>query len=335
MRRVSVALVAVTVAAALIVLAIPAVAARGEPRSFNVTPATLKGGQTITSFGRGCLPGVGVRIRLDGRLIQRDVTDHNGRFVALVQIPAGTTPGPRDLTAGCGSRYLGGLVIRVLRSELDVSPRLVEAGDPVTGSGGGCPHGLTVHLKLNRTLVGTTRANRFGRFRKSVATPGGTPAGVHVVSARCAGRFVGAVRVQVTDPYPAAPDSLGVSASAAPAGETITVTGDRCPDSVPAAALDGQPLALSVDRGGGEGFSARATIPRGTPPGAHQLWAGCDAGSAGTTPLTVLDPAGSGPAAARQAFGTRHDSDQVIWGGLVAGVTLLVASLGVTRRRRT
>jgi hypothetical protein len=69
------------------------------------------------------------------------------------------------------------------------------------------------------------------------------------------------------------------------------------PDRKPVASLDGHPLALTSQPAKGKGFTATATIPRQTSPGRHLLSAACDAGSAGTTELRVIDPAGTDPAA--------------------------------------
>ena len=74
------------------------------------------------------------------------------------------------------------------------------------------------------------------------------------------------------------------------------------------------------------------TIPATATPGGHTLWAGCDAGSAGTTELQVLE--GSQPAAARMQFGAQPPSGLALWLGLFSGVAVLVASVAVTTRRR-
>ena len=65
---------------------------------------------------------------------------------------------------------------------------------------------------------------------------------------------------------------------------------------------------------------------------AHTLAAGCEAGSAGTTVLHVSEAAE--PAAAKLVFGTQPPSDLALWAALFSGVAVLVASIGITARRR-
>ena len=118
-----------------------------------------------------------------------------------------------------------------------------------------------------------------------------------------------------------------------PAGQAVTVRGTKCPTGQPTASLDGQRVDLAVNRGAdGKGFTATATIPASATPGKHTLWAGCDAGSAGSTTLHVLEAAE--PAAARLVFGAQPPTDLALWAGLFSGVAVLVASIGITTRRR-
>jgi hypothetical protein len=85
-----------------------------------------------------------------------------------------------------------------------------------------------------------------------------------------------------------------------------------------------------------KGFEAEATIPRGTAPGKHKLYAGCDAGSSGTTELNVLDPDDIESAAVtRQPYGPQPPSELALWAGLVAGFAVLIASVLLTGRRRS
>ena len=62
----------------------------------------------------------------------------------------------------------------------------------------------------------------------------------------------------------------------------------------------------------------------------HTLWAGCDAGSAGSTTLHV--PEAAEPA--HLVFGAQPPTDLALWAGLFSGVAVLVASIGITTRRR-
>src|SRR4029453_6500396 len=100
----------------------------------------------------------------------------------------------------------------------------------------------------------------------------------------------------------------------------IRLRGDDCPDGVATASLDGTPVSLKVAHKDG-GFTATATLPRGTAPGKHQLYAGCDAGSSGTTELNVLDPEATTTAAERRAFAPQQSSDLAMWAGPFAGLS--------------
>jgi hypothetical protein len=322
-------------AAALILTAAPALAARS--RSFNVEPKTVRAGQEVKAFGSGCDRRAFVRIYLDGIQIDTDRADRDGRFVDFVEIPNSADPGKHRMKASCSGRSLGSVKITVLRSRFNVSPRTVEAGDYVWVSGSGCRPGSHVTIKLDGHTIARTTANHRGEFRKRVQIPEGTSEGRHVVSARCHGRFVGSKSIRVKEPYPAEDDALNVSHSVVQAGQTVAVSGEDCPTRTPTASLDGQPVVMNVDqRSKGKGFSGTVTIPRGTVAGRHRLWAACDAGSAGATELQVLDADTTESAVERQPFATRTGSSNLaIWAGLAAGIALLLASVTVSRRRRS
>jgi hypothetical protein len=289
------AVLATLVAAALVLLAVPAAAASG---SFNVIPKTVRAGQTVKAYGNGCPSRAFVRIRLDGRVIDIIRADPAGGFATRTEIPDGTTPGQHRMSAGCRGKFVGEKVTILVKAwRLRVSPRTVEAGDFLTVVGRGCRPGSLVVIKLDGKVIGFDRANERGAFRKREEIPGGTSEGKHVVSARCSGRFLGSKSIRVIEAYPASADLLTVSRSAVPAGQAITISGADCPDRKPVASLDGQPLGLTTDQATkGKGFTATATIPRQTSSGRHRLSAGCDAGTTGATELQVLGPAGTEPA---------------------------------------
>jgi hypothetical protein len=336
MRRVSAAIVALT-AAALILTATPALAARS--RSFNVNPKTVRAGQEVKVFGEGCDRGkrAFVRIYLDGVQIDDDRADRKGRFVDFVEIPHSVDPGKHRMKASCSGRRLGAVEITVKHSRFNVTPRTVMQGGFIKVSGSGCKPGSNVVIKLDNRAIGHTRADTDGDFEVSVRIPKKTRVGRHTVSAKCHGRFVGSKKIKVIEAYPAPKDMVTVSRSSVLAGQAVTVNGTDCPDKAPSASLDGQPVALKVDKAAnGTGFTATAAIPRETAPGKHKLSAGCEAGSAGTTELNVLDPETTESAAERQPFDTQTGSGNLaIWAGLVAGIALLLASVTVGRRRRS
>ena len=134
--------------------------------------------------------------------------------------------------------------------------------------------------------------------------------------------------------YPAQQSQVSADRTAVPAGQSVTLRGSDCPTGNPTASLDGRQLNLNVDRSArSKGFKATATIPASASPGRHRLWAGCDAGSAGTTQLQVLE--GTEPAAAKMEFGAQPPSGLALWFGLFSGIAILVASVAITTRRRS
>jgi hypothetical protein len=291
MRRVPAVLVALATAASLVVLALPASAAGS--RSFNANPKTVRAGQQIKVWGKGCRSRAFVHIYLSGIEIDDDRADRRGRFVDYVEIPGSVDPGVHRLKAGCNGYRVGSVKITVRRSRFNVQPRTVAPGGTITVSGNGCKPGSYVTIKLDRRVIDNDHASRRGKFSISVVIPDDTSEDVHRVSARCHGRFVGSQLIEVVEPYPAPRSLLTVDRTAVPAGQAVTVGGSKCPTGHPMASLDGQPVNLHVNRGAkGKGFTATATIPSTVAAGRHTLWAGCDAGSSGTTELHVLDAAG-------------------------------------------
>jgi hypothetical protein len=330
MRRLPAVLVALTAVAALALLASPASAA--GKRTFKVDPDTVRAGQTVKVYGKGCRSRGYVRIYLDGVVIDDDRADRAGVFVDYVEIPGSVDPGVHRMKAGCNGYRLGSADITVRPSRFKVSPRKVEPGDTITVSGSGCKPGSYVTIKLDGGIIGDGRASGNGRFSERVRIPGDTENDFYDVSARCHGRFVGKPLIEVDDNYPTAESLLTTDRTAVPAGQTVTLRGTKCPTGRPTAKLDGQPLDLNVGRGNSNGFTATATIPASATSGTHTLQAGCDAGSAGTTQLHVSEAVE--PAAARMAFGSQRPSDLGLWAALFSGIAVLVASVGITARRR-
>jgi hypothetical protein len=332
MRRVSAAVVA-SVAAALILAAAPALAAP----SLDVTPKWVIAGQRVRVAGGGCASRAAVVIFLDGAQVATDRADRTGSFVKFVEVPESTAPGSHEVSASCGELNLGPASFQVLEKKFSVDPNSVQPGGTITVSVGGCKPGSRVIVKLDEHNIARGRADEQGNFTTQARIPKRTKAGIHEVSARCAGRVIGSESVEVTPPpYPATANAVNVSHSVVQAGQVVAVSGDKCPTRNPVASLDGRPVALKVaQRSKGKGFTGTVTIPRGTAPGKHSLRAACAAGSAGSTELQVLDAATNASAAERQPFGTGTGSSLAIWAALLAGVAVLAASIRVGRRQRS
>jgi hypothetical protein len=160
MRRVPAALVALVTAAALVVLALPASAATS--RSFGVSPTTVRAGQQVKVFGKGCRSKALVRIYLSGIEIDDSRADRAGAFNDEVEIPASVDPGQYRMKAGCSGRGLGSVKITVLRSRFSVSPRTVAPGETIKVTGPGCKPGSYVTVKLDGRKIEDGRANRKG-----------------------------------------------------------------------------------------------------------------------------------------------------------------------------
>jgi len=332
MRKLVVACVALTAAAALVVMGLPALAA-GGPRSFKAHSKTVRAGQRIKVSGKGCGRQAFVRFYLNDIEIDTNRADRAGRFVDHVEIPTSMDLGKAEMKAGCSGYRVGTVTITVLGSRFDVEPRRVEAGELITVTGSLCKPGSYVTIKLNGRNIGDGYATRRGQFRIKVRIPSDAE-GSDEVSARCHGRFVGVKIIIIVIIYPGQPSLVSTDRTAVPAGQTVTLRGTSCPTGNPTASLDGEQLNLNVDRSAkGKGFKATATIPASASPGRHSLWAGCDAGSAGMTQLQVLE--GAQPAAARMEFGPQPPSDLALWLGLFSGIAVLVASVAVTTRRRS
>ena len=220
------------------------------------------------------------------------------------------------------------------RAWFNVSPDVVTPGDKVWTEGAGCKRFSPVTIKLDGWAIRRTYADEFGTFDKGVRLPHDIRKGRHLFSAKCGHRFIGSDGIKVKKKYHQHHDGMHSYSSVVQAGKKLRVRGDECPDGRPTAMLDRTPVALQVVSKG-KGFTAEAKIPRGTAPGKHKLYAGCDAGSSGTTVLNVLDPEDIDSAAAtHQAYGTQPPSQLALWAGLFAGLALLVASVFFTTRRR-
>jgi hypothetical protein len=337
MRRMSAALVALTAAIALLALGSPAWAApKPKPKSFSVKPTEVRAGQEVRTSGKGCHRRQLVRIYLDNKVVDWARADNEGEFVEFVRIFPNTSTGTHTMRARCDRRELGSVKIEVRRrGQFAVSPDRAPAGSRVTVSGSGCkPHSKVV-IKFDGKKVGSTRADDDGRFSKRVRIPKkAEPGGEHFITVRCDDRFLGSKRFTVLEPDygRGSGDLVTTDRTTVAAGETVTVTGENCPDQTPVAKLDGKTVALTV-ASQGKGFTAKAAIPKGTAPGRHQLQAGCDAGSAGTTTLTVLDPEDTVWAGAEKPAADRSPNrDLAIVAGLLAGVAILLASLQLRRR---
>jgi hypothetical protein len=342
MRRLSAALVALTAAIALTAFVSPTWAKptqKSKPVSkpLVISPADVRPGQLVKVSGGGCRGITVLVLLIDTKEFHRGRSGKKGDFAYQVRIPTGLRSGDHDLSAQCDRHNAGKTRFKVShrsRTSFDVSPDTVVRGDRVHADGNGCKRFARVVIKLDGKVLVRFLADKFGNFDRSVRIPSSTKRGRHVVSAYCDGRFIGADGIRVKGPYDQDPEQVRSDHSVVQVGHTVTLTGDSCPDRSPSASLDGTAVKL-ISTSNGKGFTAKAAIPHNTAPGRHKLWAGCDAGSAGTTELQVLDADSTDTAADYQAFGSKPTSDLAIWAGVLAGVALLLASVGVGRRRRS
>ncbi len=356
MRRMSAALVAITAAIALSALSAPAWATKPTSKTLVVSPSKVKAGQTVKVSGGGC-KGITVLIFfIDNKEFHRGYTK-SGNWAYQLKLPRELKSGDHDMWAECkGSKHKParfhvdkgkkdndrdddekdkdkGKKDKKSKRSFNAYPDTVTRGDKVWVEGTGCKKWASVKIRLDGETVKRTHADEWGTFDKGLRLPHWIKKGRHVLSAKCDGRFLGSDGIKVKKRYEHDRDHVYADRSAVEAGKKVRVRGDDCPDGKPVASLDGAPVALNVSSKA-KGFTAEATIPAGTAPGKHRFYAGCDAGSASTTELNVLDPEDTDEAAAKEAFGPQPTSDLAMWAGLFAGLALLVASVFVSTRRR-
>jgi hypothetical protein len=349
MRRLSAALVALCAAIALVALAAPAWTApkpaKTTERALVVSPTQARPGQMVKVSGGGCRGITVLLFFIDGQSFHRGMTK-SGDWSYQVKLPTGVKAGAHDLRAQCKGTNFKPAKFHISHSRrvsFDVSPDTIHPGGKVHADGNGCRHRSRVRIKLDGHTIASFHADKHGSFDKRVRIPKGTKRGRHLVSAVCGHRFIGADGIKVKKKYHDGDhhhghhrhhgDHMKADHSVVKPGGKVKLRGDECPDGVASASLDGTPIALKVAHKDG-GFTATATLPRGTAPGKHQLYAGCDAGSSGTTELNVLDPEATTTAAERRAFAPQQSSELAMWAGLFAGLSLLVASVVLTTRRR-
>jgi hypothetical protein len=309
-----------------------------ERGSLMVTDMTVRAGGKVMVYGWDCPDRAIVQLHLDGRPIQEVLAGKDGRFAANLTLESKTRPGKHRLSARCGKKpAFAGRSIYVDRLGISVSPRLVLPGTPMTVVGDGCPPGSKAGVRVDDAVVATVTVASSGRFSTTLTVPPQAKRGQSlVVTAQCGTRFVGSSLIRVMKPFPLYErDLVLISRTAVPAGQAVTLSFQDCPDQAPTALLDGKRMALTLDRTDrGNGFIARAVIPRKTVPGRYQLSAGCDVDAFGDTEIQVLDPASPEAVTTRNAFGVRTGSDLTIWVGAFAGIALLVASVGINWRGR-
>ena len=320
-------------------LVITAPAWASDRDSLMVTETTVRAGNKVTAYGWGCPDRANVQLHLDERLVEEVLADNHGRFTAKVPIEAKTRSGKHRLRARCGKKQLSQPAIFVIRSGISVSPRLVLPGTRMTVVGEGCTQGSKANIRVGDTKAATALVGSSGRFSSTITvSPEAQRGRSSFVTAQCGSRFIGSALIRVMKPFPLYErDLVLISRTAVPAGEALSLSFEDCPDQAPTALLDGKRMALTVDRsdfGDGDGFIAKAIIPRRTVPGRYQLSAGCDVEAFGNTELQVLDPTSPEVVTTRNAFGVQTGSDLAVWAGALVGVALLVASIGVNWRGR-
>ena len=359
MRRLSAALVALSAAIALSALSAPAWAtpkAKPKPKPLVVSPKDdVKSGQIVKVSGGGCRGITIVVLLIDRKEVHRGSSGKNGDWTYQVKLPSGLRSGPHELTASChggtpkpapfhvspkkdndddydDDRWKGG------RGWFNVSQDVVIAGDKVDAEGNGCKKRTAVVIKLNGKPIKWVLSDQYGSFDKKVRVPKWVKRGRHVVSAYC-GRHLGYDVIKVKNPYRQHRDYVKFHKNRVRPGHGFQVDGDDCPNGKPYGYFNDKPVTMNASRKG-NGFTATAVVPQGTPAGIHKFRAGCEGGSRGGTNLYVEDDErGKGrysweERSASQGFGAQPTSDAALWAGLFAGIALLVASTVITGRCR-
>ena len=353
MRRISAALVAICAAIALSALSAPAWATKPTSKPLVVSPTDVKAGQMVKVSGGGCRGITVLVFFIDNKEFHRGNTK-SGDWAYQVKLPADLKSGDHDMWADCkGSKHKPahfhvkgkkhddgddkekdkGNKHNKTRRSFNAYPDTVIAGDKVWVEGTGCKKYASVKIKFDGETVKRTYADKHGTFDKGLRIPRHTKKGRHILSGKCDGRDLGSDGIMVKPIYRHDRDHMYTWGSVVKPGKKLRLRGDECPDGAPVASLDGTPVALNVVSKG-KGFEAEATVPAGTAPGKHKFYAGCDAGSSGTTELNVLDPEDTDTAVAQEALAPQQTSDVAMWVGLFAGLALLAASAVLTTRRR-
>jgi hypothetical protein len=373
MRRLSAALVALCAAVALSALSAPAWAATPESKSdynepkssYNkssnkgkrliVDPKEVRSGQKVKVSGGGCRGKVSITVVIkffiDGEEFHRGKAKRGG-WTYEVKLPSGLRSGEHELVVECrGGKHRPAKfhVKKRPKGSFNVWPDTVIGGDKVWADGNGCKPDSPVWITLNGKVVKRFFADEYGNFDKKVRIPKFIRKGRHVVSAFCGfkKRHLGSDGIKVKKTYKQKRDKVYFDKNVVKPGEKLRIKGDDCEYGDPSAYLDEDAIELTASRKGkdngkgkgngrgkGKGFSGEVTIPKGTEPGKHTFYAGCEDGSWGYGDLDVLDEDEFEEDAARQAFGSERPSDLAMWAGLFAGIALLVASTIITTRRR-
>jgi hypothetical protein len=193
MRRLPAALVALTAAATLALLASPASAA-GGPRSFttdadtvragqqikvwgkglpvpgvcshlpgvvrsarfNVTPRNVEAGDSVTVRGNLCKPDSYVTIKLGTELIGEDRANDKGNFIGGHRIPEDTSEGAHSVSARCHAKFVGSQLI-------DVTPSYPAQQNLLTTDRTAVPAGQAVTISGTKCPTGKPSATLDGQ----------------------------------------------------------------------------------------------------------------------------------------------------------------------------
>jgi len=269
----------------------PVVQPSPSPRTTQVavpspSPETVQAGEKISLSFTGvkpCPPG-SLTVRWAGEPLAVDnvVAGPAGSdsFTADATVPT-SQAGRYEVDAGCtvGVHYVPQVRGSVYVATLTPSAQLVQAGKPVTISGGGftqCtdPAGsTTVDLSANGILLATASG---ANFQQLITVPATTSAGPYLVTAQCSaqpGINLASTNVSVV--------TLALSPVSATPGMTISVTGSgfaQC-DEVQLQLLRGAtptgPAGSPIVPANG-GFTAGVSVPPSAAPGTdYQVEAGC------------------------------------------------------------
>ena len=165
MRRLSVALVALTAAIALMALVSPSWAKpTRESKPLVVSPTEVRPGQLVKVSGGGCRGITVLVLLIDSKQFHRGRPNRSGDFAYQLKLPTGLRSGDHDMSGHCGRHHVGKARFKVShrsRTSFDVSPDTVVRGDRRTSTAS-----IRTSLASDSAECGCSWARRNGSVRR-------------------------------------------------------------------------------------------------------------------------------------------------------------------------
>jgi hypothetical protein len=204
-------------------------------KDLDVRPTTAVPGQEITISGSG-FTSTGDEAVVKAEMVTVDgdpandddeTVDSNGNISITVRVPAGVSPGTRQVMVTDGGERVGVATITVPEPSITVDPAESLIGSEVTISGIGFPANDLVQIRYDEIPVrgGTAPTDPTGDFSTTIIVPSSAGIGeTHDVSAAAQLNNVediGEAKAEHTTPTP----ELTITPASAESGSLVTVSG--------------------------------------------------------------------------------------------------------------